>query len=86
MCYKDGLHLPPLDFSTVCIERGRYVIFYNERLDGAIYPDGYELLNVYIEICEVIIEGTLLSMTFFQFNDIFKNKPVLNFAGARTLT
>ncbi|XP_052695521.1 protein draper-like [Crassostrea angulata] len=61
LCYKDGLHLPPLDFSTVCIERGRYVIFYNERLDGAIYPDGYELLNVYIEICEVIIQGCNLS-------------------------
>lgn len=65
LCYKDGPHLTPLNFSTVCIEHGRYVIFYNERLDGAIYPDGYELLNVYIEICEVIIQGTLPSMTFF---------------------
>nr|XP_034321740.1 multiple epidermal growth factor-like domains protein 11 [Crassostrea gigas] len=57
LCYKDDQHLPPLNFSTVCIKRGRYVIFYNERLDGVIYPDGYELQNVYIEICEVIIQG-----------------------------
>lgn len=83
-CYKDGPHLPPLNFSTVCIDHGRYVIFYNERLDGVIYPDGYELLNVYTEFCEVIIQGTLPSMIFF--NDIFKNRPVLNFAAAGTLT
>lgn len=63
-CYKDGPNLPPLNFSTVCIDHGRYVIFYNERLDGVIYPDGYELLNVYTEFCEVIIQGTLPYMIF----------------------
>lgn len=65
LCYKDGPKLPPLNFSTVCIEHGRYVILYNERLDGVIYPDGYELLNVYTEMCEVIIQGTLLSLIIF---------------------
>lgn len=65
LCYKDGPHLPPLNFSTVCIEHGRYVIFYNERLDGVIYQDGYELQTVFTEFCEVIIQGTLPSMNFF---------------------
>lgn len=73
LCYKDGPHLPPLNFSTVCIERGRYVVFYNERLDGAIYADGYELQSVHIEICEVIIQGTLLSIIFL-YNDTYFQK------------
>lgn len=64
LCYKDGSQLPPLNFTTTCTEHGRYVIFYNERLDGVIYPNGYELLNVFIEMCEVIIQGTVLSMIF----------------------
>lgn len=66
LCYKDGPKLPPLNFSTVCIEHGRYVIFYNERKDGAIYPDGYELQNVFTEFCEVIIQGTIPSMIVFN--------------------
>lgn len=66
LCYMDGPQFPPLNFSTVCIEHGRYVIFYNERLDGVIYPYGYELQNVFTEICEVIIQGTLPSMIFFN--------------------
>lgn len=32
LCYKDGPHLPAIKFTTKCIEEGRYVIFYNERL------------------------------------------------------
>lgn len=57
LCYKDGPELPPLNFTARCTEIGRYVIFYNERLDAVTYPDGYELLNVYIEFCEVVVEG-----------------------------
>eukprot|EP00105_Crassostrea_gigas_P046747 XP_019930895.1 PREDICTED: multiple epidermal growth factor-like domains protein 6 isoform X1 [Crassostrea gigas] len=56
-CYKDGPQLPPLSFTTTCLEYGRYVIFYNERLDGASYPEGYELTNVFTELCEVIVQG-----------------------------
>lgn len=56
-CYKDGPQLPPLNFTTECIESGRYVIFYNERLNGVTYPIGYELNNVYTELCEVIVKG-----------------------------
>lgn len=60
LCYKDGPQLPPLNFTTTCPEYGRYVIFYNERLDGVIYPDGYQLANAYTELCEVIVEGIVL--------------------------
>lgn len=58
LCYKDGPQLPPLSFSTTCLEYGRYVIFYNERLDGVSYPERYERTNVFTELCEVIVQGT----------------------------
>lgn len=57
LCYKDRLYLPPLNFTTLCTEYGRYIIFYNERLDIATYPTGYELTNVFTELCEVVVLG-----------------------------
>lgn len=57
-CYKDVTQLPPLNFTTVCAEKGQYVIYYNERLDGVTYPEGYEVDNLYTELCEVIVQGT----------------------------
>lgn len=57
LCYKDGHQLPPLNFTTTCTEYGRYVIFYNERKAGVVYPDGYQLSNMYTELCEVIVKG-----------------------------
>lgn len=57
LCYKDGPQLPPLNFTEICTVKGRYVIYYSERLDGVIYPEGYEVQNVYIELCEVIVQG-----------------------------
>lgn len=66
LCYKDGPKLPPLNVTTICTEKGRYVIFYNERLDGLIYPEGFELQNVYTELCEVIVQGKyFLKKRFF---------------------
>lgn len=56
-CYKNRLELPPLNFTTKCKEFGRYVIFYNERLDGVAYPTEYELQNVVTELCEVVVQG-----------------------------
>ena len=56
LCYKDGPQLPLLNFTTTCFTSGRYVIFYNERLDGATYPEGYELI-AYTELCEIIVQG-----------------------------
>ena len=61
LCYKDGPELPPLNFSTTCTLSGRYVIFYNERLDGVTYPVGYEVVySVYMELCEVTVKGKLM--------------------------
>ncbi|XP_056017452.1 multiple epidermal growth factor-like domains protein 10 [Ostrea edulis] len=57
LCYKNGQELPTLDFSTTCVKHGRYVIFYNERLDGTTYPTGYETYSVYTELCEVTVTG-----------------------------
>eukprot|EP00105_Crassostrea_gigas_P038150 XP_019922298.1 PREDICTED: protein draper [Crassostrea gigas] len=57
LCYKDGPQLPPLEFTTTCIQRGQYVIFFNERKDGVIYPKDYELANVLNELCEVVVLG-----------------------------
>lgn len=59
LCYKNGYQLPPLNFTSICTESGRYVIFYNKRLDGVIYPDGYEVKNVYTELCEVTVQGKI---------------------------
>nr|XP_022311771.1 multiple epidermal growth factor-like domains protein 10 isoform X1 [Crassostrea virginica] len=58
LCYKDGPALPPLNFTITCTLSGRYVIFYNERLDGVTYPVGYEVVdNVFTELCEVTVNG-----------------------------
>lgn len=57
LCYKDKPPLPHLNFTAICLKQGRYVIYYNERLKGATYPTGYELDNVYTELCEVKVQG-----------------------------
>lgn len=72
LCYKDGPELPPLDFNTTCIAHGRYVIFYNERLPGKIYPMGYELTSVYNELCEVTVTGISIFILFFNCLQTFK--------------
>ncbi|XP_056017443.1 multiple epidermal growth factor-like domains protein 10 [Ostrea edulis] len=64
LCYKNGQDLPSLDFSTTCVKHGRYVIFYNERLDGTTYPTGYETSQVYTELCEVTVTGCKESGVF----------------------
>lgn len=57
LCYKNGPELPTLDFKISCEVYGRYIIFYNERLDGITYPVGYVTNAVVTEICEVIVTG-----------------------------
>nr|XP_022311632.1 receptor-type tyrosine-protein phosphatase epsilon-like [Crassostrea virginica] len=65
LCYKDNYPpLPLLNFTTTCITSGRYVTFYNERLDGVAYPEGYEIANVQTELCEVIVKGCKTSGVF----------------------
>ena len=64
LCYKDGPKLPALNFTTPCITYGRYVIFYNERLDGVTYPNGYVVYPVYTELCEVTVHGKKIYKSF----------------------
>lgn len=60
VCYNDTPPLPPLNFTTICLKQGRYIIYYNERLAETTYPTGYELNNVYTELCEVKVQGNYL--------------------------
>lgn len=64
LCYKNGQELPPLDFNTNCITHGRYIIFYNERLDRLNYPKGYVLTSVFTELCEVTVTGELMLILY----------------------
>ena len=60
LCYKDGSTLPPLNFTTTCTLSGRYIMYYNERLDGVTYPAGYEDItrhSVLTDLCEVTVNG-----------------------------
>lgn len=57
MCYKDGPQLPSLNFTQKCLQQGRHVIVYTERLDEIAYPVEYQTTNVFIELCEVIVLG-----------------------------
>ncbi|XP_061185154.1 protein draper-like [Saccostrea echinata] len=57
LCYKNTLPLPPLAFNITCFGYGRYVIYYNERLDGVTYPKGYSSLHTFTELCEVKVQG-----------------------------
>ena len=58
LCYKDSTSFPTLNFTTNCIFSGRYVIFYNERLDGVTYPAEYEVSgSILMELCEVNVNG-----------------------------
>lgn len=64
LCYKDGPQLPTLNFTTICTQIGRYVIFYNERLKKVKYPNVYQLTNVVTELCEVTVQGTCIMKLF----------------------
>lgn len=68
LCYKDGPQLPPLNFTTTCTEHGRYVIFYNERQNEVVYPDGYQLSTMFTELCEVIVKGILFVLYHLSFS------------------
>lgn len=77
LCYKDGPQLPLLNITTTCEMYGRYVIFYNERLDGVYYPGNYELGNVHSELCEVVVQGiSLLLNLWFRASFLSLNKMI----------
>lgn len=70
LCYKDGSQLPPLNFTATCSVYGRYVIYYNERLDIVTYPPGYELFEVSTEICEFIVQGETVKFDIIKYYQI----------------
>lgn len=79
LCYKNGPELPPLNLTKKCIEYGRYVIFYNERMDKIVYPREYEVTNVFTELCEVIIQGKQNPGVFNLNTALFKRISFFNF-------
>lgn len=83
LCYHDDTGLPSLNFTAICLSFGRYVIFYNERLNGVSYPEKYEVFNVFTELCEVIVYGKYYKIymhNLFQFDkyvqSVFRTKNV----------
>lgn len=81
-CYKDGPELPLLNFTAICTEYGRYVIFFNERLDEGTYPSNYEIQNVYTELCEVIVLGniTYIKYTTSKTNQMYHQWYMLSYS------
>nr|XP_022308884.1 cell death abnormality protein 1-like isoform X1 [Crassostrea virginica] len=59
LCFKDTNFtlktIPPV-LNITCLLHGQYVIYYNERLPGITYPDGYSTY-AYNELCELEVYG-----------------------------
>ena len=69
LCFQDtefNTSTIPAVFNVTCTVHGQYVIYYNERLPGVTYPDGYSPY-AYNDICEVEVFG----MFFGQILSIF---------------
>lgn len=70
LAIKGVRKLPPLNFTATCSVYGRYVIYYNERLDIVTYPPGYELFEVSTEICEFIVQGETVKFDIIKYYKI----------------
>lgn len=67
LCYKDDdftRSTIPAIFKTTCFVHGQYVIYYNERLPGTIYPTGYSMYALY-DLCEVEVYGKQFNVYSF---------------------
>ncbi|XP_056002949.1 receptor-type tyrosine-protein phosphatase epsilon-like [Ostrea edulis] len=59
LCFKDTMYTNatvPNTTTITCPRHGRYVIYYNERLQNVTYPDGYSQY-AYNELCEFEVYG-----------------------------
>lgn len=59
LCFKDTnftINTIPFAFTINCFVHGQYVIYYNERLPGVVYPHGYHSY-VWSNLCEVEVYG-----------------------------
>lgn len=68
LCFKDNIYTKstlPSVFTTDCFVHGQYIIYYNERIQGVVYPDDY-LSVVRTALCEVEVYGEWLRHELFN--------------------
>ncbi|XP_061180691.1 multiple epidermal growth factor-like domains protein 10 [Saccostrea echinata] len=66
LCFKDTNYTRatiPNPAKIECLKYGRYVIYYNERIQGVTYPDGYSKY-AFNELCELQVYGCPTSGVF----------------------
>ncbi|XP_052717991.1 uncharacterized protein LOC128190120 [Crassostrea angulata] len=66
-CFKDANFTPdtmPSVFNITCPVHGQYVIYYNERVPGFVYPYGYQR-SVEADLCEVEVYGCSIVGKFY---------------------
>lgn len=57
LCFHEtGYRIPSEDQSINCSVHGRYVIYYNERIQSVVYPSFFSAY-AYNDLCEVEIYG-----------------------------